>query len=410
MISILCIVIALILLCIAINFSKAIWIRYAVVFVFMAFLIEMLIFGYFCVQIGKGTCFFLIGQEKSLDALIKLRLSYAMYFVQGKKSFINHVDGDLGYSLGKDKDTGLYQTNRQGFRANREYSLFPDDAHLRMVTLGDSFVFCDGERNADTWPFILEGLSDHLEVLNFGVPGYGLGQSYLRYLKYAREYHPDIVFVNYAQFTNRDKIDRQEIVGLDNLRLANFYRVHFWIENGILKTRSMSPYDMFDADFRKEFLFDEKQLLNESHLGFLQHITFCNTGILVKEMIVRRIMVKKQITNSKADDDRIEYKILSDFLQTVQKDGSQIIFFYGLDFTGLSKNIQDLFLANESFVTYVNSNQAISEQIAQHSAQSQNLKNSENHYNHEGNRYYAETVLKVLKLRSHCRGKKCFQL
>ncbi len=410
MFSIFCICFSLTLILIIMKLSRAAWIRYVAMVIFMALIIETITLGYFFIQIKQGRCFFLIGQDKFLDNLIKLRLSYAVYFAQGKESFINKVDDDLGYSLGKNKNTGSYRTNSQGFRADREYSLFPDDNHLRMVTLGDSFVFCDGERNKDAWPFILENLAGNLEVLNFGVPGYGLGQSYLRYLKYGRQYHLDIIFINYVKLTARDKIDRQEIVGLNNLRMADYYRVHFWIENGILKTRAMSPYDLFDPEFRKKFLLDEEQILKDANLGFLNQLTFFNTGILVKEIILQRLIAGKSSADSDNDDNLINYKILSDFIQTAKKDGSQIIFFYGADFEQLPKNIQNLFQANKSFITYVNSNKAIQEQIELHNAMNHNLLNASNHYNPEGNHYYADAVLRVLKSRSWCREQKCLQL
>jgi hypothetical protein len=43
-----------------------------------------------------------------------------------------------------------------------------------------------------------------LEVLNFGVPGYGLDQAYLRYLRDGRQFHPLIVIIGiYADDVNR---------------------------------------------------------------------------------------------------------------------------------------------------------------------------------------------------------------
>jgi len=409
MVSVFCLVVLWIIFSISIKFWKAIWIRYAAMVVFTLLIIETVTLGYFSVQVLNGKCFFLIGQDKLLDNIIKLRLSYAVYFAQGKKNFINKADDDLGYSLGKNKFAGgRFRTNDQGFRANKEYSLFPDDNHLRMVTLGDSMVFCDGEANEDAWPFILERSTDGLEVLNFGVPGYGLGQSYLRYLKYARQYHPDIIFINYVVLTVRDKIDRKQIVGLNNLRRADYYRVHFWIKDGILHTRAMSPYDLFDPEFRKNFLFDEEQILKSGNLGFLKQAAFSNVGILVKGTALQYLISSNSVTDFSYDDNLINYKILSDFLRTAQADGSKVIFFYGADFEQLPKNIQALFQANKSFVTYVNSTKAIREQIELHNAANKNLLNASNHYNPEGNRYFAEAVLKVLKSRSWCCGKRCF--
>ena len=145
-------------------------------------------------MIYQGSCFFLIGNQKVLDSLIKARLLYAIYFVQGKEYVINQVDNTLGYTIGQNKSTGAYKSNQQGFRGDREYTLFPSKDVLRMAAFGDSFVFCDGEKNEDSWPAILEKSVGNFEVLNFGVPGYGFGQSYLRFLKDGLKFNPDIIF------------------------------------------------------------------------------------------------------------------------------------------------------------------------------------------------------------------------
>src|SRR5262249_39967688 len=51
----------------------------------------------------------------------------------------------------------------------------------------------------NTWGRELErSLGDGHQVLNFGVPGYGLGQMYLRYSKDVRPFHPDVVIVAFS--------------------------------------------------------------------------------------------------------------------------------------------------------------------------------------------------------------------
>ena len=40
-------------------------------------------------------------------------------------------------------------------------------------------------------------MAPQVELLNYGVPAYGLDQAYLRYLKVGAQYHPNIVFIGY---------------------------------------------------------------------------------------------------------------------------------------------------------------------------------------------------------------------
>ena len=396
----------LIVLLVFMRFSKAMWIKYVGMFLFSLFVIEAVLLGFFLVRVYQANSFMIIGHDKLLDSLIKLRLTYSTYFAQGQTTFINRVDSDLGYTLGSDKDIGLYQTNGQGFRADREYTSFPDDKHLRVAALGDSFVFCDGERNEDAWPVVLENMSDQLEVLNFGVPGYGLGQSYLRYLKDVRQFHPDIVFINYANVGPRDSIDRQNIV-VSNLRYANFYRVQFWVEDGILRSRAISPYDFFDAEFRRKHFFDEEQVLSANRMGWLKHAAFFNFAELVKERVLLSAITKKPQINYR--DHQVEKMIISELIKVAHKDGSQVIF-YGVELSDMSKTIQELVRPYGSSVMFVNGRRAFEEQVALHNASNHVLLNSSAHYNAEGNSYYAKALFKVLSSREWCRGDRCFEL
>lgn len=76
---------------------------------------------------------------------------------------------------------GLFRANAAGLRADREYADAPADRVLRVAAFGDSYVHGDEVTFADTWEQKLEDVRPDLEVINLGVPGYGLDQAYLRY-------------------------------------------------------------------------------------------------------------------------------------------------------------------------------------------------------------------------------------
>ena len=86
-------------------------------------------------------------------------------------------------------------TNSKGMRGLREYSIQKPAHVTRVVVLGDSFVFGWGVKDNETFSAQLEQSDPNLEVLNFGVAGYGLDQILLSYREMAHEYHPDVVVI-----------------------------------------------------------------------------------------------------------------------------------------------------------------------------------------------------------------------
>ena len=84
-----------------------------------------------------------------------------------------------------------------GIRGKREYDLSPPQAKLRISTFGDSFTFGTGVNNEQSWVEQINLSQKGYEVLNFGVPGYGLDQAYLRYIKEGTSVGSHIVFIGY---------------------------------------------------------------------------------------------------------------------------------------------------------------------------------------------------------------------
>ena len=66
-----------------------------------------------------------------------------------------------------------------------------------MTAFGDSFTHCDGVANSFTWEYLLERLNPALEVLNFGVGGYGTDQALLRYELEGMAFHPHIAILGF---------------------------------------------------------------------------------------------------------------------------------------------------------------------------------------------------------------------
>jgi hypothetical protein len=106
-------------------------------------------------------------------------------------------DEMLGWTIAKSQtsENGLYKSNAEGFRADREYSKVKPPEKTRVLTFGDSYTHGDEVENQDTWQTAAEQKAPDMEFLNFGVPGYSLAQAYLRYRVIAPDYPADFVII-----------------------------------------------------------------------------------------------------------------------------------------------------------------------------------------------------------------------
>jgi len=245
-----------------------------------------------------------------------------------------------------------------------------------------------------------------LEVLNFGVPGYGLGQSYLRYLKDGLKFSPDIIFFNYLLLSDRDRISPNEWASSSNIRVAHLYRVRFRIENDVLLSQATTPYDLFDPSFRKKYLFQPLGIDSHARFGSWKIFSISNTGLALKQLAYNRSL-SKNTSQTKYHDEEINDKILEHLLLTAEQNKSTFIFFYDRAFSDLPQRIQSLLKEHASRVIYVNAQKALQERYAAHGKDKvpckrflcapEDLINASGHFNAQGNRIFAEAVLEILK-------------
>lgn len=120
------------------------------------------------------------------------------------------LDNNLGWRYRPGYQKGEDIINSQGLRSGRNYALKPEAGVLRIAAFGDSFVYGNEVGTSDAWPSQMEEACPQLEVLNYGVGGYGVDQAYLRYASEGAQYAPDIVLIGF--------------VSDDIRRLVNVYR------------------------------------------------------------------------------------------------------------------------------------------------------------------------------------------
>ena len=118
-----------------------------------------------------------------------------------RRSFLELYPRDLDWRRGVyDPYLGWdqpYNSNTGGGRTVgvTTYDLQPAEDVLRVVAIGDSFVFGSYVDSDETYPAYLETLLDGGEVLNMGVVGYGIDQAVLKYQAYGEQYNPDVVLL-----------------------------------------------------------------------------------------------------------------------------------------------------------------------------------------------------------------------
>ena len=91
----------------------------------------------------------------------------------------------------------VFRTNGVGMRAEREYPFDAPAGVARIAAFGDSFTYCAEVTQDACWVTQLETAWPGTEILNYGVPGYGPDQAWLRYQRDGRPYAPCAVLIGY---------------------------------------------------------------------------------------------------------------------------------------------------------------------------------------------------------------------
>lgn len=107
-----------------------------------------------------------------------------------------------------EQDGIIYTANSVGMRSLREYSLDKPAGVLRIATFGPSFTHGDEAADDETWQVHMEQARPELEVMNWGVGGYGTDQAFLRYRLQGIAYQPDIVIIGFEEDNVRRNVNR----------------------------------------------------------------------------------------------------------------------------------------------------------------------------------------------------------
>ena len=133
------------------------------------------------------------------DSLSEDHQNTLRILLDGKTTYLIH-SLVLGWSI---KPNGfwqdLYRSNSKGLRGDREYPVIPPNNSIRISSFGDSYTHCDDVKNEESWQEQLHNADHRLEVLNFGVGGYGLDQAFLRYREEGTLYGSHIILIGFMK-------------------------------------------------------------------------------------------------------------------------------------------------------------------------------------------------------------------
>lgn len=227
---------------------------------------------------------------------------------------------------GKRQGDFQYRANSQGIRAEHDYSITPRDGIIRVATFGDSLTHCDDVPFEDTWQTNMTKISPTLEVINFGVGGFGLDQSFLRYRQDGIEFEPHIVLIGYMSENIRRNVNvfRGFYAPDGQMPLA---KPRFLIANGRL---ALLPNPMSRLSDYRSLLDDPTATLTQMgkndgiysvryRSGALDWSPTIRLAKLSKEKIVRRYIgdgiIDRNMYNTSSDAFRVTTMIFDSFYE-----------------------------------------------------------------------------------------------
>lgn len=173
------------------RWNRRMWIYAALLSLIVVCLVEL------CSWLGLSALSRFRGiKYQPLDVLTQRQTEILEQFLTHGSPFIE-LDPHLGWTIKKFGNTSLLRANAAGFRSNKDYSTTPQPGIFRALSFGDSFTLCVDVDNNETWQAVIEESDPSIEVLNFGVGGYGMDQAYLRYLKRNSQLGAEIIFIGF---------------------------------------------------------------------------------------------------------------------------------------------------------------------------------------------------------------------
>jgi len=325
--------------------------------------------------------------------LLRRSPSNISYFVQ---------DPLLGWTVGSSRQSknGLYASSKEGIRSSKVGTSYGETQGLpRIAIVGDSYTFGLEVPFESTWGNRLEKLLPFpVQVLNFGVDGYGVDQAYLRYHRDVRPWHPDIVIFGFIHHDLYRSMVVYPFISFPEWGFP-FSKPRFAVESGQLRlvtTSAESPESLFSLKSVTDLPFVEYDSAYDKE-GW-EHRWY-HQSYLVRLILAWFPRWPDPSPHASHDTTvAVNAEILDRFAQEATGEGSvpYIVYFPGRgDFAGDERIGRDLILSalREKGLPYEDLTSCM-----RYSERSNNLFNEgSTHYSPEGNEVAAECLVPILQ-------------
>lgn len=154
-------------------------------------LFHLIMLGFTLIVFEGGSCVALnrVPQLKELAInkgdFLKKQQATIQRTLDGTSPTLVVFDGELGWTHAPNTSQPGFHISASASRGQRSYSATPEQGTLRLATFGDSFTYGAEVEDGLDWAALLEQGGQQVEVMNYGVSGYGPDQAYLRFQRRA---------------------------------------------------------------------------------------------------------------------------------------------------------------------------------------------------------------------------------
>jgi GDSL-like Lipase/Acylhydrolase family len=250
------------------------------------------------------------------------------------------VDSVLGWHYRAGYSNGGDSINLQGLRSSRLYSLTPQEGITRVAAFGDSFVYGNEVSTNDAWATQVQTSYPAIEVLNYGVGGYGVDQALLRYQLEGRRFSPKYVIMGFVADDLRRVVNvYRRFVSADELPLT---KPRFVLEGDSLRlipppVRRPEDYDRLLAEptSAKSFGVYDQWYRPEVYDNPLHdwsatvRLASCVWRLVHDRFLDPDRLLDGSVMNARSDAFRLQLALFEHFAQVVQASGARpIVMFF----------------------------------------------------------------------------------
>jgi len=220
----------------------------------------------------------------------------------------------------------VYNATFQRTRGSRIFSQTPKPDVTRIAAFGDSFIFGQCVGDDEYWaPVLAEKYKGMVEIMNFGVKGYGTDQAFLKYREIGAKFKPDIVMIGIfmEDFFRNVNMFRSIYLGTATIRMPP-QKPRFILEDAKLRLIKPEPmrrlYNIL-ADFEN---FPMKQHEYFYYKTFLDRFPLNSSKFLrfVSYKIREKRNAYKYALSPGSEPFDITLAIVSEFSRLAKKNGS----------------------------------------------------------------------------------------